>query len=500
MYFCSKSGILLVKRFRRMVKMLKQRSASRFLGLFMCMILLLLTPSYAEQTALVGKIDFRNAESFTVFASEGLSGYGESTVKGDVGVGEGRDVFGFPPSTIDGVKHIHDDLVDQASYDLDRVKEQILELVPTGFTTGNISGQTFSPGVYKSDSPLFIQGTTVLDGKDINDAVCVMQVYGDLKVMQGSNVNVTGGLNASNVYWVVKGKVTFERDTHFVGTILATGDITTDYNTTIDGRLMTVAGKVAMTDSHLSFEKYSGDSKVIINPIVEVPEASLYVVSKLINDNGGVLQMNDLKLHVLKDNADVTNSPAGGVDAPGKMYFLPLGTYKVNSEAAPGYKITYTGDLDVNGNVALDYNNPKTVVVTIDDIYNGKSVSEPVTVPKENPEKKPEPKMGIKVLAYGNPNNLTKPDTVAFVYTVTNTGAVPLSKVLVADPQVKNIKYISGDTNHNQKLDVNESWIYSAKAYVKKSTTFRVTVKGSSGAKSVYSTSVTKITLKTVKH
>jgi len=72
-----------------------------------------------------------------------------------------------------------------------------------------------------------------------------------------------------------------------------------------------------------------------------------------------------------------------------------------------------------------------------------------------------------KVTVYGNlaDDGLTIPagSAIKWRYTVTNTGNVPLSGIVVTDnmPGVNPI-YISGDTNDNEMLDTTEAWIFEA--------------------------------------
>jgi uncharacterized repeat protein (TIGR01451 family) len=51
---------------------------------------------------------------------------------------------------------------------------------------------------------------------------------------------------------------------------------------------------------------------------------------------------------------------------------------------------------------------------------------------------------------------------ISWIYTVTNTGNVPLSNVQVTDNKGVVPVYKSGDTNQDGKLDLTESWVYSA--------------------------------------
>jgi uncharacterized repeat protein (TIGR01451 family) len=53
-------------------------------------------------------------------------------------------------------------------------------------------------------------------------------------------------------------------------------------------------------------------------------------------------------------------------------------------------------------------------------------------------------------------------NTIIYTYTVTNPGDVPLSNVLVTDDTIGNVPYQSGDTNEDEILGTDETWIFSA--------------------------------------
>jgi uncharacterized repeat protein (TIGR01451 family) len=53
-------------------------------------------------------------------------------------------------------------------------------------------------------------------------------------------------------------------------------------------------------------------------------------------------------------------------------------------------------------------------------------------------------------------------DTITYTYTITNTGNTPLSAISVSDDTIEDVTYQSGDTNEDEILDVDETWVFNA--------------------------------------
>ncbi len=68
---------------------------------------------------------------------------------------------------------------------------------------------------------------------------------------------------------------------------------------------------------------------------------------------------------------------------------------------------------------------------------------------------------GIALDKTASPAMVHVGDNITYTYTVTNTGNTPLS-VVSSDDLIDNISFVSGDSNENGLLDVDETWTYSA--------------------------------------
>jgi hypothetical protein len=72
------------------------------------------------------------------------------------------------------------------------------------------------------------------------------------------------------------------------------------------------------------------------------------------------------------------------------------------------------------------------------------------------------PNPDITITKEPNVPQVHEGDTVAYTYTVTNPGNVPLSSVSVTDNRIGIVLYQSGDTDSDGRLDTDETWIFTA--------------------------------------
>jgi hypothetical protein len=102
--------------------------------------------------------------------------------------------------------------------------------------TGNIGGLTLAPGLYKWTTTVTIPTSTTISG-GAND-VWIFQISGDLTTAAATNVVLSGGAQAKNVFWQVAGQATLGTTSHFEGIILSKTAITVKTNASLNGRAL----------------------------------------------------------------------------------------------------------------------------------------------------------------------------------------------------------------------------------------------------------------------
>ncbi len=106
----------------------------------------------------------------------------------------------------------------------------------TELGAGNIGGMTLAPGVYKWGTGLMIPTSITLAGDA--SAVWIFQVDQNLVMASGTQVVLSGGAQAKNVYWQVAGSVSLGTTAHLEGVILTQTSITLGTGASVTGRLL----------------------------------------------------------------------------------------------------------------------------------------------------------------------------------------------------------------------------------------------------------------------
>jgi hypothetical protein len=185
------------------------------------------------------------ADSFVVLAGSTVTNTGPTSVTGDLGVSPGTAVTGFPPGAIVGTQHAGDPTAAQGVADLTAAYNDAAGRTLCAVTvSGNLGGQTLTPGLYKSTSSLALSsGDLTLDAQGDATAVFVFQMASTLTTTSGRQVILSGGAKSTNVFWQVGTSATLGSTSAFQGTVMADQAITLNTGATLNGRaLARIAG------------------------------------------------------------------------------------------------------------------------------------------------------------------------------------------------------------------------------------------------------------------
>ncbi|MDP9847526.1 ice-binding family protein [Streptosporangium lutulentum] len=162
---------------------------------------LVATPHAASAAA---PVVLGTAADFAVLAGSTVTNTGSTVVTGNLGLSPGTAVTGFPPGTVNGTIHAADADAAQAQVDLTAAYDDAAARTPAATVPTELGGTTVTPGVYTSAAGTFgITGNLTLNAQGDPNTVFVFQAASTLVTASASTVTLTGGAQASNVFWQV---------------------------------------------------------------------------------------------------------------------------------------------------------------------------------------------------------------------------------------------------------------------------------------------------------
>jgi hypothetical protein len=182
---------------------------------------------------------------------------GTTITGGDLGLSPGTSVTGFPPGTLTppAVMHVADATAAQAQVDLTAAYNFATGIVLPApqVLAGDLTGLTLTAGTYKTSSSTGIGtvgGILTLTGD--SSSVFVFQIGSTLTTLASTQVVLSGGVLASNVFWQVGSSATLGTNSSFAGTIMALASITLDTGASLQGRALARNGAVTMDDNTIT--------------------------------------------------------------------------------------------------------------------------------------------------------------------------------------------------------------------------------------------------------
>lgn len=197
-------------------------------------------------------IDLGSAGNFTVLSKSGITDVFKTSIDGDIGTspitgaaigltcGEVNgiiytvDAAGPLPCSVTDPTRLTLGVGDMEAAYNDAAGRTLPDAVNLG--AGELAGLTLAPGLYNWSSNVSISRDVTLAGGP--DDVWIMQIAGTLEEASATNVILTGGAQAKNVFWATAGAVSIGTQAHFEGTILSKTMIAMKTKASINGRLL----------------------------------------------------------------------------------------------------------------------------------------------------------------------------------------------------------------------------------------------------------------------
>lgn len=360
------------------------------------------------------------ADNYAVFGKAGVTNSGALThIWGNVGA-DATNVTGLIASQVDGV-------IDSGA----GVEAAILTAYGALNGQGADGGQTLSgtvtitPGVWTVGAGI-MNGNVTLNGA----GVYIFRSSSTIVADPGALVTLTNGATACNVFWQVPDSFTIGSGAHIEGTIItSTSFVSLGTNASLVGRALSRTAQVTLL------------SNLITNPCaapapVTQRNNTITVFKQVINDSGGTANYTAFPLFV---NGNPVNSGQSIAYAPG--------IYTITETNLPGYVRTFTGNCDANGRIDHGGINTHNDICTV--VNNDIGTPSVALIPPL-----------IDLLKTSNPSFLPAgPGSVVYTYTLRNIGTVPVSNIAIIGDTCSPIVLVSGDTNNDSKLDMNETWV-----------------------------------------
>lgn len=161
--------------------------------------------------------------------------------------------------------------------------------------------------------------------------------------------------------------------------------------------------------------------------------------------NIGTVPVTDITM--IGDTCSPINLISGDINSNAKLEVTETWTYRCSTTLTETHTNTVVATGWANGLTATDVAHATVVVGT------------PIVPPLIHVTKVPNP---LTLFAGGG--------VVTYTEKVTNPGTVALSNVILVDDKCVPMAYISGDTNRDSKLDPTETWTYTCKTNLTKTT------------------------------
>lgn len=288
------------------MKKLSLKKASTYL-LALTMVLLSFSSAFAAPTVGTAAVNLGTAGDYAILSKTGISTVPNSVVTGNIGVSpiDSTAITGFS-LTVDATNEFSGSTqiigkayaADYASPTPSKLTTSISNM-ETAYTdaagraadftelyTGDLSGQTLTPGVYKWGTGVLINSDVYLNG-GAND-VFIFQISKGITQASNTKIILTGGVQAKNIFWQSAQTVEIGTGAHFEGIVLGKTNISMGTKASINGRLLAqtavtlIKSTVVAPSNEPATHNYSID--ITGNDAIELGQSANYLSH--VYDNG----------------------------------------------------------------------------------------------------------------------------------------------------------------------------------------------------------------------
>lgn len=217
-----------------------------------------LSLSVLPVSAAVNAVNLGTAGDHVILAKSGISTTGTTSIVGDMGISPAASTFitGFGLTMDPSGEFSTSSLVNGKIYAADyasptpsRLTTAVSDMETaytdaatranpdfTNFQSGNLNGQTLTEGLYKWTSAVTITNSITIDGN--SSAVWIFQIDNRLSLASNANIVLSGGAQASNIFWQTAEGVTLGTSSHFEGIVLTATDVAAQTGATMNALLL----------------------------------------------------------------------------------------------------------------------------------------------------------------------------------------------------------------------------------------------------------------------
>ncbi|KAK3361365.1 hypothetical protein B0T24DRAFT_641419 [Lasiosphaeria ovina] len=182
-----------------------------------------------------------------VSGTAGVANTGLTVITGNLGT-TAASITGFGPGVVTGTKNINNPAGITAFNDASLAYAQAFGLVGgiNWSSMSDLTGRTILPGIYKFSGTVSLNGQVFLNAQGNSSATWVFQIGSALNINLGSQVILTNGAKACNIFWQAGSTAVIQVNTAFQGNVLAYAGINVKTSASVKGGLYAKTASVTL--------------------------------------------------------------------------------------------------------------------------------------------------------------------------------------------------------------------------------------------------------------